>query len=129
MSNVPFETNQADADAPASEPLRKPKKTAKTVKKAKATKRATKTSAAQSTKKSGDKPAAERNNKKAEVIAMMKRSKGANADATPSSAPAISLSVSSFCAKFPGEASPSSVVLRLRLRRWCPALGSTARTF
>jgi hypothetical protein len=76
MSNVPFQTDQADADAPASEPLRKPKKTAKTVKKAKATKRATKKSAAQSTKNSSDKPAAERSNKKAEVIAMMKRAKG-----------------------------------------------------
>lgn len=58
-------------DIPASEPAAKPKKPAKAAKATKKAKSAKKTAPA---KKAGDK--GERSNKKAEVIAMMKRAKG-----------------------------------------------------
>ena len=74
MSNIASET-EAPAAVAQPEPETKPKKAAKGAKpaaKAKASKKANRAA-----KKSGDKPAAERSNKKAEVIAMMKRAKGA----------------------------------------------------
>ena len=75
MSNVTIETDPSAT--PPSEPLGKPRKMGKTTKQAKARKRATKKSAAKAAKESGDTPVAGRSNKKAEVIAMMKRAKGA----------------------------------------------------
>ena len=68
MSNVPNDTPAADAQP--RETGAKPKKPSKGAKRAKKAKAAKKT-------KPGKKPAAERTNKKAEVIAMMKRAKGA----------------------------------------------------
>jgi Protein of unknown function (DUF3489) len=76
MSNVtPDAEKTPAADAQPSQPETKPKKArgAKPAKKAKATKPAKKV---KDSKKTASKPAAERTNKKAEVIAMMKRAKG-----------------------------------------------------
>jgi hypothetical protein len=73
MSNVTSDVERTlAADAQPSQPETKPKKAkgAKPAKKATATKK-------KPTKKAAAKPAAERSNKKAEVIAMMKRAKGA----------------------------------------------------
>ena len=75
MSTITTDADKPQAgSAPPSEPEAKPKKAtkgAKPAKKAKATKKA------KPTKKDAGKPAADRTNKKAEVIAMMKRAKGA----------------------------------------------------
>ena len=68
MSNVTHEALAADAQPRETEA--KPKKPAKGAKRAKNAKRGKKA-------KPGKKPAAERTNKKADVIAMMKRAKGA----------------------------------------------------
>lgn len=77
MSNMTVETAQPVAATQTPEPPSKPKKSTKVVKprkKAKVSKKiATKSAAAKKTSK----PAAERMNKKAEVIAMMRRPKGA----------------------------------------------------
>jgi FtsZ-interacting cell division protein ZipA len=80
MSNItPDAEKMPAADAQPSQPETKPKKVkgAKPAKKAKATKPAKTTKKAKPRKKAAAKPAAERSNKKAEVIAMMKRAKGA----------------------------------------------------
>jgi hypothetical protein len=74
MSNIASDVEKTLAAAAPPEPetkLKKPAKGAKPAKKAKASKKAK--SAA---KKATAKPAAERSNKKAEVIALMKRAKG-----------------------------------------------------
>jgi outer membrane biosynthesis protein TonB len=75
MSTVTTDVDKPQAGtAQPGEPESKPKKAtkgAKPAKKAKATKKA------KPTKKDAGKPAADRTNKKAEVIAMMKRAKGA----------------------------------------------------
>jgi len=75
MSSITTETDKPEA-AVRPEPEAKPKKPAKgpklAAKKAKASKKAKPPAG----KKSADKPATERSNKKAEVIAMMKRAKG-----------------------------------------------------
>jgi hypothetical protein len=80
MSNItPDAEKTPAADAQPSELETKPKKAkgAKPVKKAKATKPAKNAMKAKPAKKAATNPAAERSNKKAEVIAMMKRAKGA----------------------------------------------------
>jgi hypothetical protein len=74
MSNITTEAEKTPAaDAQPSQPETKPTKAKgeKAAKKAKATKQV------KPAKKTAAKPAAERTNKKAEVIAMMKRPKGA----------------------------------------------------
>ncbi len=80
MLNTIIETDAPAAVAPPSDPTRPPKKTAVTrnaATKRKATKRKGTKSSAKSTRKAAEEPAAERHNKKAEVIALMKRAKGA----------------------------------------------------
>jgi outer membrane biosynthesis protein TonB len=82
MSNVTSDAEKTPAaDAQPSQPEAKPKKAtkgAKPAKKAKATKPAkTPKKKAKPAKKAASKPAAERTNKKAVVIAMMTRAKGA----------------------------------------------------
>jgi FtsZ-interacting cell division protein ZipA len=81
MSNVTTDAEKTPAAAAQpSEPEAKPKKAtkgAKPAKKAKATKPAKSAKKVKPTKKAAGKPAAERSNKKADVIAMMKRAKGA----------------------------------------------------
>ncbi len=80
MSNVTIETEQSAAAAPPSEPARKPNKTAQTTKRAtktKARKATAQRTAAKAGKKTGDQRAAKGSNKKAQVIAMMRRTKGA----------------------------------------------------
>ena len=83
MSNIAIDAEKTPAaDAQPSEPKTESKKAAKGAKpagkKAKPAKKAKAPKKAKpAPKKSGDKPAAERSNKKAEVIALMKRAKGA----------------------------------------------------
>jgi outer membrane biosynthesis protein TonB len=75
MSNVTIDAEKTPAaDAQPSQPEAKPKKPTKGVKPAKKAK----AKKAQPAKKPAPKPAAERSNKKADVIAMMKRAKGAS---------------------------------------------------
>ena len=80
MSTFTTDADKLQAGSvPSSEPEAKPKKAskgAKPAKKAKATKQAKPAKKVKGAK-SAAKPAAERSNKKAEVIAMMKRAKGA----------------------------------------------------
>ena len=70
MSNVTIETPAEQPRETESKPKKQPKRP-KPAKKAKASKKA------KAAAKKGATPAAERSNKKAEVIAMMKRAKGA----------------------------------------------------
>ena len=77
MSNSTIETDQTVAAAPPSEPPTQPKKPTKTVNKAQAGKKSGKKTKATAGKKSVNKSSAERSNKKAEVVAMMKRARGA----------------------------------------------------
>src|SRR5229473_2790940 len=74
MSNVSDADKTPAADRQPRETEAKPKKPAKGAKRAKKAKRTKKVKPG---KKTAGKPAAERTNKKAEVIAMMKRAKGA----------------------------------------------------
>jgi hypothetical protein len=82
MSNIAIDSEtsgQASKPEPAAEKpkgRRKPAKGAKPAKKAKATKKAKPVKKAAPARKGGDK--GERSNKKADVIAMMKRAKGAS---------------------------------------------------
>ena len=76
MSNTTIEIDQPAAAAP-SEPPTQQKKTTKTVNKAQAGKKTAKKSKATVGRKSATKPTGQRPNKKAEVIALMKRAKGA----------------------------------------------------
>src|ERR1700736_1000347 len=73
MSNVTIETDKPAA-VPQPESETKPKKPAKG---AKAAKKTEATKKAKPAKKAAARPAGERSNKKAEVIAIMKRAKGA----------------------------------------------------
>src|SRR5260370_11019256 len=80
MWTSPSKTEQTTAAAPPSESASKPKKRAKiatAMKKAKTTQSVTQKSAAKRSTKAGDQAPAERGNKKAAVIAMIKRPKGA----------------------------------------------------
>ena len=74
MSNVTIETDAPAQVQPSETKPRKAAKRPKSAKKAKVSKKA------KPAKKADRKPAAERSNKKAEVIALMKRAKGATLD-------------------------------------------------
>ena len=76
MSNTTIETDQPVAAASTNEPATRQKKI-KIVNKAKAGKKSGKKTKATAGKKSVNKSSAERSNKKAEVVAMMKRARGA----------------------------------------------------